>query len=69
MESRTAVLLLGFGGVVAFAVWYFRNRDSGESGDVLEEITLTAQKITEDVVVAAKEVAGAGGWQIGRAHV
>ncbi len=62
MERQTAVLLLGLGGAAALAVWYFRNRESGESGDVLEEIALTAQKVTEDVVVAAKEVAGAGGW-------
>lgn len=48
METRTSVLLIAFGSVSALAVWYYRNRASGKSADVLEEVVTTVQKIPDE---------------------
>lgn len=45
MNPRTAMLLAALAGVSGLAVWYFRNRASGTSADVLEEVVTSAQKI------------------------
>lgn len=39
------MLLAALAGVSGLAVWYFRNRASGTSADVLEEVVTSAQKI------------------------
>lgn len=47
MNARLAVLLTALGGSIGLAIWYFRNRASGAAGDALEEVAVSAQRLTD----------------------